>query len=271
MTGRRRRSMDELLQAQEEHGRDAGNEPRATAMEGGTVAVVQASSVPDPLIASNEGNLSADERGRLLACEHALDNLRLAFAAAGKALQVIRDGRLYRATHPTFEAYVEDRWGMARGHAYRLIAAWPLAELLSPIGDSLNESQVRELVPFATQHGDRAAEIVYRAVAETEGVKVTAGLLKGAIAALPQHHFDPDQAVPEIRAYLSGENGSPAAPPRRVARSFKYQAARVLHEVERVASLHAINDAANTDPEEVRRFIGEARRLLDSMERQLSP
>src|SRR6266536_3079623 len=45
----------------------------------------------------------------LAACEAALDNLRVAFWAAGKALQVIRDARLYRSTHATFEDYAEQR------------------------------------------------------------------------------------------------------------------------------------------------------------------
>src|SRR5438309_439896 len=81
------------------------------------------------------------EQADLATCEAALDNLRVAFWAAGKALQVIRDARLYRDTHATFEDYVEQRWDMARSPAYRLIDAWPLAERLSPMGDKLNERQ----------------------------------------------------------------------------------------------------------------------------------
>jgi hypothetical protein len=75
---------------------------------------------------------------------------------AGKALQVIRDApRLCRGTHATFEDYIEQRWDMSRSPAYRLIDAWPLAERLSPMGDKLNERQVRELLPLASRHSLR--------------------------------------------------------------------------------------------------------------------
>ncbi|MGV9779480.1 hypothetical protein, partial [Streptosporangium sp. NPDC003464] len=84
-------------------------------------------------------------------------------ARPGKALQVIRDGRLYRATHPTFEEYTIDRWEMSRTQADRLIRAWPLAERLAPIGVKIiNESQVRELIPLANRHGEEAATTVYQ-------------------------------------------------------------------------------------------------------------
>ena len=272
MTGpRKRRSMDELLRLQENDDPGPIEETHEQTTDDGTVTVLQASAVPQPVIAHSEGDLSPDERSSLTACELALDNLRLAFAAAGKALQVIRDARLYRTTHPTFEAYVENRWSMTRAQAYRLIAAWPLAARLSPIGDNLTESQVRELIPFAAQHGGDAAEVVYRTVVQTDGVKVTAGLLKGVIAVVPSGQFDPDQAVPEIRAYLTGGSSSPASTPQRLAHSLGYQTERILHELGRLAQSPAISGAANGDHEKVRQFIAEVRELLDSMEGQVSP
>lgn len=46
---------------------------------------------------------------------------------------------------------------MSRSPAYRLIDAWPLAERLSPMGDKLNERQVRELLlPGASRTTCRA-------------------------------------------------------------------------------------------------------------------
>src|ERR1700676_3052863 len=65
--------------------------------------VISARSVPAPHTSAEHGQLSVSEQADLATCEAALDNLRLAFAAAGKALQVIRDARLYRSTHDTFE------------------------------------------------------------------------------------------------------------------------------------------------------------------------
>ncbi|WP_067801398.1 hypothetical protein [Actinomadura formosensis] len=113
--------------------------------------------------AAVDGDLDDQDRADLAACEAALDNLRMAFWAAGKALQVIRDRRLYRADYGSFEAYCTDRWEIGRRQADRLIAAWPIAEQLRPIGlASLNEGQVRELLPIADRHGPQAAVTVYR-------------------------------------------------------------------------------------------------------------
>ncbi|MBN3945233.1 MAG: hypothetical protein HWQ38_01565 [Nostoc sp. NMS7] len=42
---------------------------------------------------------------------------------AGKALAELRDRRLYRSTHSTFEEYCKDRFGFERRHPYRLIEA----------------------------------------------------------------------------------------------------------------------------------------------------
>ncbi|WP_225226244.1 hypothetical protein [Komarekiella delphini-convector] len=46
-----------------------------------------------------------------------------AFSEAGKALMQLRDRRLYRSTHKTFEEYCKDRFGFERRHSYRLIDA----------------------------------------------------------------------------------------------------------------------------------------------------
>ena len=150
MPAARRRSMAEFLQQQRELEEPAASGADALRpLPAAAPVVISASSVPDPHSPAGDGRLSPAEQADLATCEAALDNLRLAFAAAGKALQVIRDARLYRSTHDTFEAYVEQRWGMGKPQAYRLVEAWPLAERLSPIGERLTESHVRELLPFA--------------------------------------------------------------------------------------------------------------------------
>ena len=46
-----------------------------------------------------------------------------AFYKAGCALKELRDRKLYKSTHSSFEQYCEDRFGMRRRHPYRLIDA----------------------------------------------------------------------------------------------------------------------------------------------------
>ncbi|MUL39532.1 hypothetical protein [Gloeocapsopsis dulcis] len=54
-------------------------------------------------------------------------------AQAWLALKELRDRRLYRSTHKTFEEYAKERFGYNRAHAYRLIEAAQVLENLSPI------------------------------------------------------------------------------------------------------------------------------------------
>jgi hypothetical protein len=53
-----------------------------------------------------------------------------AVVKAGRALQRIRDLRLYRDTYATFEAYCQQRWNLSRPRAYQLIAAADVVEHL---------------------------------------------------------------------------------------------------------------------------------------------
>lgn len=53
-----------------------------------------------------------------------------AFFIAGKALKLLRDKRLYRETHPTFESYVKDRFDFGKSAVYYLISASEVVENL---------------------------------------------------------------------------------------------------------------------------------------------
>ncbi|MCC5805457.1 MAG: hypothetical protein JJU00_03925 [Opitutales bacterium] len=96
------------------------------------------------------------------------------FKKVGEALARIRDGRLYRESHTTFEEYCRERWNMKRAHAYRMITA---AEVASPIGDKITaESQARELAKIPEE---RRAEVVERAT-EASGGRLTAAAIREA-------------------------------------------------------------------------------------------
>ena len=67
--------------------------------------------------------LSPRERETLADCEVEISTGLKDFLRVGKALLKIRDGRLYRATHDTFEAYCRERWDIGRNYANKLIGA----------------------------------------------------------------------------------------------------------------------------------------------------
>ncbi len=88
-------------------------------------------------------DLSQSDENRLMACEITIRSGVKAFCAVGDALCEIRDGRLYRATHETFEAYCLERWQISRPRAYQLInhslvlgAIGEAAGTLSPNGSA---------------------------------------------------------------------------------------------------------------------------------------
>jgi hypothetical protein len=68
----------------------------------------------------------------------------------GAALQEIRDQKLYKHEHGTFEDFCKDEYGFERAHAYRLIGFAEVKSTIemSPMGDKItNERQARALTP----------------------------------------------------------------------------------------------------------------------------
>jgi hypothetical protein len=162
--------------------------------------------------------LTTDEREALARCKAAVETLKLAFFAAGKALQIIRDGRLYRATHDTFEAFVWDEFGMKRAYANKLIRTWRLAEYLiasSRLAPNwsqrkLNQGQLWELVEYAETWDVEKAAHIYITVYEADEVPVTAAVLQGAVAALQplaDGEWDKDAVQSAIIDYLASLDG----------------------------------------------------------------
>lgn len=78
--------------------------------------------------------MNATERRLLAACEEIIGVAERYRLKEAKALRTIRDSRLYRQTHATFEDYCRQRWGFSRQHAQRLIDFAEVAANLSPTG-----------------------------------------------------------------------------------------------------------------------------------------
>lgn len=99
------------------------------------------------LPAHPDSALSEVERQELAAHEEVVERGLGAFVQVGIALMAIRDGRLYRETHATFDEYVKERWKMSRQRAYQLINAAGVVADLSTTVDTLpaNEAQARPL------------------------------------------------------------------------------------------------------------------------------
>jgi hypothetical protein len=144
----------------------------------------------------NEGNLNGDERLRLEALERRVEEYQASSLLGGRALRDIRDARLYRDTHKTFEDYVEERFDMTRGHAYNLIAAVGAAESLAADGIKVeNEFQLRPLVKLDAEQRTAAWRM---ADAAANGGRVTHRLVKEAVDELTGKKQPVQFAAPKV-------------------------------------------------------------------------
>lgn len=134
-----------------------------------------------------------------------------AFYEAGKALEEIRDRKLYRASHKTFEAYCKDRFGFSRTYPYRLIDAAAVVDNLSPIGQQNNlfaigeqkmpttERQVRALVSLQPEE---QRQIWLEAVEKSNGKVPSGATVKGIVERIKEKTFIP---LPDRCEYFVGD------------------------------------------------------------------
>ena len=111
-----------------------------------------------------------------------------AFYEAGSALRQLRDGRLYRSTHRTFEAYCQERFGMTPRPAYYLIAAAGVVENLEmrTIGSQIMPTTERQ-VRFLTNLQPEAQRQIWQQAVDEAGGKVPSGrIVKGIVERLKE-------------------------------------------------------------------------------------
>jgi DNA N-6-adenine-methyltransferase (Dam). len=118
--------------------------------------------------------LSIDELDTLARCEIAIQRGLKTFVEVGEALLTIREGRLYRSAHRTFEDYCQVRWGMQRAHAYRLMDASAVVSNLSPMGDIPLPTSERQLRPLTSLTPEQQRQAWQEAVETASDGKVTA-------------------------------------------------------------------------------------------------
>lgn len=105
--------------------------------------------------------LSAPEKTLFRKCETKIRHHFETFRPAGEALQTIRDKRLYRETHATFEDYCREKWEMSKTQANRLIAAARVVENLTTVApasvtEHLTESVIRPLTNLSPEKQKQA-------------------------------------------------------------------------------------------------------------------
>lgn len=151
--------------------------------------------------------LNAVEADELADCEQRIASGIKAFREVGQALKHVRDFRLYRATHATFEDYCRERWGWSRQRGYQLV---DVAEAIAGLPDDCQEfltnaGQASALASVAPEHRE---EVIRKAA---QAGPVTAKAIKEAAAAVEV----------DIELSPSPVIAAPAVPEDRRSREFR--------------------------------------------------
>lgn len=130
----------------------------------------------------------AAELGRL---EEKVEGFRRSCFEAGLALEEIRERKLYRLSHATFDDYCKERWGMSSRHVYHLVDA---AKIMLDIKSSKLRTTVRilpqtewQIRPLARLTSEQRCEVWNAAITETDGEQPTADLLREMVEELEEN------------------------------------------------------------------------------------
>jgi hypothetical protein len=141
------------------------------------------------------GALTQSDTERLKELESVIERGRKTFIEVGYALAEIRDLRLYRQTHATFEAYCAEQWGWTRQRSYQLMNAATVVKLL-PAGMSTrvdNEATARELAKLEPQEREKVLLAI-----EQRGGRVTPAAIRAVVEegkpAKPEPGSDDDRS-----------------------------------------------------------------------------
>lgn len=123
--------------------------------------------------------LSTSEQNALRDCEKTIEKGINSFREVGESLMKIRDEKLHRATHKTFEAYCKERWSFGKSRAYQLIDAATVAENVHNCGQKPDkESQARPLAALPESEQPAAWS---EAVESADGKQPTAKQVKEVV------------------------------------------------------------------------------------------
>lgn len=175
--------------------------------------------------------LNEAEKVRLQELEAIVNRGLQTFYEVGKALEEIRDSKLYRETNKTFEAYCQDKWKIARRTADRYISATKVVENLRPMGLKFpnRERQIRPLTNLPTK---QQLEIWQKAVEISPDGNPTAKIVERLIE--EQGYSNQNKKPPSEIEQLRQENEELKEALKKQALEREQRTALVAAELERL-------------------------------------
>jgi len=142
--------------------------------------------------------LSSKENKRRADLETVIERNFTGFVAVGSALAEIREKRLYRSTHRTFEGYCKDLWEMNIRHAQRYIASTEVIKNLKNathgsqneseksdiplIPESLLPKNERQARPLTRLEPDQQLDVWRHVIAHAPNGRITAALVARTVS-----------------------------------------------------------------------------------------
>ena len=123
--------------------------------------------------------ITLQESGDLVRLEKTVAQGLQTFVEVGEALAEIRDRRLYRIEHQSFDAYLETKWKISRSRASRLIQAADVVKLLPTGNKPTTERQAR---PLTKLPAEKRGEAWQRAVEASPTGAPTAKAVAAVVA-----------------------------------------------------------------------------------------
>lgn len=144
--------------------------------------------------------------------EYTIERGLKTFYAVGSALAEIRDGRLYRVSHESFEAYCQERWSLNRNRAYQLMDAAGVVESMqmsTMVDIPQNERQARALIQVDP---DLRSAVMHEAIETAPNGQVTAAHIEKVAAS---HTAEP---ASQQNVHFSSESKEWYTPPKIIER-----------------------------------------------------
>lgn len=140
-----------------------------------------------------------------------------AFFEAGKALAELRDRRLYRSTHKTFEEYCRDRFSYTHRNVNYLIAASLVVDniKMGTNGSQILPTSERQVRPLITLEPQQQQEVWQAAVKEAGGKVPSGRIVKDVVQRIMERTKVPNtyrvgevcQILPKDNPDLRGKGG----------------------------------------------------------------
>jgi len=158
--------------------------------------------------------LTKVEAGTLQAFEAVIEKGLASFVEVGNALMRIRDSRLYRGTHGTFEDYCEQRWHLKRTYVFNVIESAKAVQNVrnceqDPPILPANEAQARPLTLLDSPKEQVAAwkEVVKTAPKDDDGEPI---ITAKHVESVVRERLEEDEPKPKRSAKANRPSASVA-------------------------------------------------------------